>query len=237
MYALAPHQFSSVVCQTQTLLHLLDYTLLLLPATLDISPQSSCHCELHTLVVDWVKLIDTLGDGTVRYHAAPSDDDDDIDDNTGYDGEHSAPSPVHTPDDGNDDMGTCTSPPLTLSHFGLTRFNFAFIFITMAVLVSAFFNVLAALLTHTRKFWSKYEDLGNNQSGNLKTSNIPVLQLRLGQLTPRVPRSYSTPEASTPYGGDEETKSNPAAASNLAAPHSAQDLATVNPPPHHDPAP
>ncbi|KAH9070789.1 hypothetical protein EDB83DRAFT_2580072 [Lactarius deliciosus] len=46
MYALAPHQFSSVVCQTQALLHLLDYTLLLLPATFDISPQSSCHCVI-----------------------------------------------------------------------------------------------------------------------------------------------------------------------------------------------
>ncbi|KAH8978979.1 hypothetical protein EDB83DRAFT_2537418 [Lactarius deliciosus] len=46
MYALAPHQFSSVVCQTPHLLHLLD-PLLLLPATLDISPQSSCHCEYH----------------------------------------------------------------------------------------------------------------------------------------------------------------------------------------------
>ncbi|KAH9037974.1 hypothetical protein EDB83DRAFT_2524546 [Lactarius deliciosus] len=127
----------------------------------------------------------------------------------------------------------------------------------MAVLVSAFFNVSAALLTHTCQFWSKYEDLGNNQSGNLRTSNIPVHQLRLGQLTPCVPHSYSTLEASlqvqvqvsnyswhmktflhsTPYGGDKETKSNPAAASNLAAPYSVQDPATVNPPRHHDPAP
>ncbi|KAH9016445.1 hypothetical protein EDB85DRAFT_2155941 [Lactarius pseudohatsudake] len=47
------------------------------------------------LPTDSVKL--TLGDGTIHYHAAPSSDDNDIDDDTGYDGEHSgdsSPSPV-----------------------------------------------------------------------------------------------------------------------------------------------
>ncbi|KAH9177131.1 hypothetical protein EDB89DRAFT_2065316 [Lactarius sanguifluus] len=68
------------------------------------------------------------------------------------------------------------------------RFNFTFVLITMAVLVSAFFNISATLFTHTRKFWSKIEDFGNNQNGNLKTSksrNIPAHRLRLGQYTPR----------------------------------------------------
>ncbi|KAH9010526.1 hypothetical protein EDB85DRAFT_1901955 [Lactarius pseudohatsudake] len=76
------------------------------------------------------------------------------------------------------------------------RFNFAFVFITTAVLVSAFLNVSATTFTLARKFWSKYEDLGNNQNGNLKTSNsrnIPAHRLRLGQLTPRAPRLVFDP--------------------------------------------
>ncbi|KAH9032125.1 hypothetical protein EDB85DRAFT_2289843 [Lactarius pseudohatsudake] len=76
------------------------------------------------------------------------------------------------------------------------RFNFAFVFITTAVLVSAFLNVSATTFTLARKFWSKYEDLGNNQNGNLKTSNsrnIPTHRLRLGQLTPRAPRLVFDP--------------------------------------------
>ncbi|KAH9037973.1 hypothetical protein EDB83DRAFT_2524545 [Lactarius deliciosus] len=76
-------------------------------------PPLSRRGELRMLVLDWVKLIDTLGDGTIHYHAAPSDDDDDIDDNMGYDGEHSAPSLVQcTANDGN---GNHRVVPLTMA--------------------------------------------------------------------------------------------------------------------------
>ncbi|KAH9013610.1 hypothetical protein EDB83DRAFT_2321631 [Lactarius deliciosus] len=48
MYALAPHQFSSVVCQTPPLLHLQEPSLLLLPVYSDISPQSSLPLQATT---------------------------------------------------------------------------------------------------------------------------------------------------------------------------------------------
>ncbi|KAH9036804.1 hypothetical protein EDB85DRAFT_2203617 [Lactarius pseudohatsudake] len=89
-----------------------------------------------------------------------------------------------------------TLPPLALSHSGSVRFNFALVFITMAVLVSAFFNVSATLSTLARKFRSKNEDLGGSQNGAFKTSksrNIPVHRLRLGQNTPRAPRLVFNP--------------------------------------------
>ncbi|KAH9175213.1 hypothetical protein EDB89DRAFT_1904087 [Lactarius sanguifluus] len=50
------------------------------------------------------------------------------------------------------------------------------------------FGISATLFTHMHKFWSKIEDFGNNQNGNLKTSkshNIPTHQLQLRQYTPR----------------------------------------------------
>ncbi|KAH9028391.1 hypothetical protein EDB85DRAFT_2147984 [Lactarius pseudohatsudake] len=92
------------------------------------------------------------------------------------------------------------SPSSTLRRSGLAYqvayFNFAFVLITTAALVSALFNASAALLTHTRKFWSKQEDIGNNRIGTFKTSktsNTFAHQLRLGQLTPRAPRLVFDP--------------------------------------------
>ncbi|KAH9019437.1 hypothetical protein EDB85DRAFT_2008203, partial [Lactarius pseudohatsudake] len=93
------------------------------------------------------------------------------------------------------------APPSSLSlRRTPARFGFALVFITTAVLVSAFLNVSATTFTLARKFWSKYEDLGNNQNGNLKTfksrnipAQVPAHRLRLGQLTPRAPRLVFDP--------------------------------------------
>ncbi|KAH9007841.1 hypothetical protein EDB84DRAFT_1599672 [Lactarius hengduanensis] len=77
----------------------------------------------------------------------------------------------------------------------LAHFNFA-LAIVIAALVSTLFNASTTLSAHSRKFWSKYEDLGNNQNGKLKTSNsrnIPAHRLRLGQLMPRAPRLVFDP--------------------------------------------
>ncbi|KAH9168122.1 hypothetical protein EDB89DRAFT_2205519 [Lactarius sanguifluus] len=66
-------------------------------------------------------------------------------------------------------------------------FGFALVLVTTAIL-SSLLNVSKALSVRSRKFWSKIEDFGNNQNGNLKTSksrNIPAHRLRLGQYMPR----------------------------------------------------
>ncbi|KAH9018587.1 hypothetical protein EDB85DRAFT_2154366 [Lactarius pseudohatsudake] len=79
-------------------------------------------------------------------------------------------------------------PPLSRS--GLARFNFAFVFITTAVLVSTLFNASTTLPTLAHKYWSKQEVTGGSQNGTFKTSNSCndfAQQLRLGQLTPRAP--------------------------------------------------
>ncbi|KAH9165380.1 hypothetical protein EDB89DRAFT_2076864 [Lactarius sanguifluus] len=75
------------------------------------------------------------------------------------------------------------------------RFGFALALVTTAIL-SSLLNVSKALSVHSRKVWSKYEDFGNNQNGNLKTSkprNILAQRLRLGQLTPRAARFVFDP--------------------------------------------
>ncbi|KAH9010026.1 hypothetical protein EDB84DRAFT_1570831 [Lactarius hengduanensis] len=76
------------------------------------------------------------------------------------------------------------------------RFGFALALVTTAFLSSLLFNASTTLSAHSRKFWSKYEDLGNNQNGTFKTSNSCndfAQQLRLGQLTPRAPRLVFDP--------------------------------------------
>ncbi|KAH9079133.1 hypothetical protein EDB83DRAFT_2310864 [Lactarius deliciosus] len=86
-----------------------------------------------------------------------------------------------------------TSPLLPSS---LTHCDFAFALVTTAVLVSTLLDILATTSTLVHKYWSKYEDFGNNQNGNPKTSkpcNIPAQRLRLGQLTPRAPRFVFDP--------------------------------------------
>ncbi|KAH9009409.1 hypothetical protein EDB84DRAFT_1197093 [Lactarius hengduanensis] len=85
-------------------------------------------------------------------------------------------------------------PPLSRS--GLARFNFAFVFITTAVLVSTLFNASTTLPTLAHKYWSKQEVTGGSQNGTFKTSNSCndfAQQLRLGQLTPRAPRLVFDP--------------------------------------------
>ncbi|KAH9008134.1 hypothetical protein EDB84DRAFT_139588, partial [Lactarius hengduanensis] len=85
-------------------------------------------------------------------------------------------------------------PTTSLLPSSLTHCDFALV--TIAVLVSTLLDILATLLTHTRKFWSKYEDIGNNRIGTLKTSksrNIPAHRLRLGQYMPRAPRLVFDP--------------------------------------------
>ncbi|KAH9012868.1 hypothetical protein EDB85DRAFT_2222047 [Lactarius pseudohatsudake] len=86
------------------------------------------------------------------------------------------------------------SPPLLLSHSGLVRFSFAFVFFTVAALVSTFFNVSAALLTYTRKFRGK-QDINDIRIDTLKASSCDGFthQLRLGQYTPRALRFVFDP--------------------------------------------
>ncbi|KAH9039887.1 hypothetical protein EDB85DRAFT_2141003 [Lactarius pseudohatsudake] len=82
-----------------------------------------------------------------------------------------------------------------LSRSGLARFNFALSFITVAALVSTLLNV-STLSTHTHKYRSRQQDIGDNRIGNLKTSNsrnIPAHRLRLGQYTPRASRFVFDP--------------------------------------------
>ncbi|KAH9044080.1 hypothetical protein EDB83DRAFT_1576383 [Lactarius deliciosus] len=76
----------------------------------------------------------------------------------------------------------------------LAHFNFALSLVTVAVLVSAFFNVSAARLTHTRKFRSK-QDIDNSRIDTLKASSCNAFahQLQLGQLTPRASRFVFDP--------------------------------------------
>ncbi|KAH9037191.1 hypothetical protein EDB85DRAFT_1936971 [Lactarius pseudohatsudake] len=68
-------------------------------------------------------------------------------------------------------------------------------FVTIGTLVPTLFNASTTLLTHTRKFWSKYKDFGNIQNGIPESRNIPAQRLRLGQFTPRALRLFSTLEA------------------------------------------
>ncbi|KAH9028304.1 hypothetical protein EDB85DRAFT_1971141, partial [Lactarius pseudohatsudake] len=91
------------------------------------------------------------------------------------------------------------SPPLLLSRSGFAQFNFTLRLVTVAVLVLAFFNISTTVCTHTRKFWSKKEDLGGSQNGKTsKSCNTLAQQLRVGSDNTRpVPHTlYSTPEAS-----------------------------------------
>ncbi|KAH9021267.1 hypothetical protein EDB84DRAFT_1678717 [Lactarius hengduanensis] len=63
------------------------------------------------------------------------------------------------------------APPSLLSlrlSSASTRFNFALSLIAVAALVSTLFNASTTLSAHSRKFWSKYEDIGNNQNGTLQ---------------------------------------------------------------------
>ncbi|KAH9165401.1 hypothetical protein EDB89DRAFT_2233440 [Lactarius sanguifluus] len=83
-----------------------------------------------------------------------------------------------------------TSPPLTLSHSGHARFHFAFIFITTAVLVSAFFNISATLFTHTSKFRGK-QDIIDIRIDTLKASSCDAFTHRL-----RLSHQISAPEDS-----------------------------------------
>ncbi|KAH9027621.1 hypothetical protein EDB85DRAFT_2276638 [Lactarius pseudohatsudake] len=86
-------------------------------------------------------------------------------------------------------------PTTSLLPSSLTHCDFAFALVTTAILVSTLLDILATLSTHSRKFWSKYEDFGNSQIGTLNTSSRDVFaqQLRLGQLTPRAPRLVFDP--------------------------------------------
>ncbi|KAH9017639.1 hypothetical protein EDB85DRAFT_2201964 [Lactarius pseudohatsudake] len=72
------------------------------------------------------------------------------------------------------------------------RFNFALSLITFAALVSTFFNVSAALLTHTRKFRGK-QDIIRINTLKCSSRNNFAQQLRLGQYTPRAPRLVFDP--------------------------------------------
>ncbi|KAH9012866.1 hypothetical protein EDB85DRAFT_2222046 [Lactarius pseudohatsudake] len=65
------------------------------------------------------------------------------------------------------------------------RFGFALALITTA-LMALLLNVSPIFPTHLRKFWSKYEDFGNNQISTLNTSSRDVFaqQFWLGQPTP-----------------------------------------------------
>ncbi|KAH9170961.1 hypothetical protein EDB89DRAFT_1224214 [Lactarius sanguifluus] len=89
------------------------------------------------------------------------------------------------------------SPPLLLSRSGLARFNFAFVFVTAAVLASIL-NISATVSTFARKFQSKIEDFGNNQIGTFNTSSRDVFaqRLRLGQYTPHARRLVFDPGGS-----------------------------------------
>ncbi|KAH9046382.1 hypothetical protein EDB83DRAFT_2523373 [Lactarius deliciosus] len=115
MYALAPHQFSSVVCQT-----LICFTCKNYSVAASSSPLYLTTVSLVTLAVL------TLGDGIIHHSPAPISDDDDLDDGTGCDKEHSAPSPVQralpmmatatvltpcTLDDASDDTGRHSALP------------------------------------------------------------------------------------------------------------------------------
>ncbi|KAH9029397.1 hypothetical protein EDB85DRAFT_1528554, partial [Lactarius pseudohatsudake] len=74
------------------------------------------------------------------------------------------------------------------------RFNFALSLITVAALVSTFFNVSADLLTYTRKFRGK-QDINDIRIDTLKASSCDAFthRLRLGQYTPRAPRLVFDP--------------------------------------------
>ncbi|KAH9010973.1 hypothetical protein EDB84DRAFT_1651010, partial [Lactarius hengduanensis] len=62
----------------------------------------------------------------------------------------------------------------TPAHFG-----FALALVTTAILSSLLFNASMTLSTHSCKFWSKYEDLGNNQIGTLNTSSRDIFAQQL----------------------------------------------------------
>ncbi|KAH9165733.1 hypothetical protein EDB89DRAFT_270281 [Lactarius sanguifluus] len=85
-----------------------------------------------------------------------------------------------------------TSPPLPLSRFGLAH-NFALAIVVATAFVSTLINLSKTLLTHLRKFQSKYEDFGNSQNGIPEARNIPTQRLRLGQFTPRAARFVFDP--------------------------------------------
>ncbi|KAH9171667.1 hypothetical protein EDB89DRAFT_2243346 [Lactarius sanguifluus] len=88
-----------------------------------------------------------------------------------------------------------TSPPLPPSRSGLACFNFTFALVTTAVLVSTLINVSTALLTYTRKFWSK-QDISDIRIDTLKASSCDApftYRLRLGQNTPRASRFVFDP--------------------------------------------
>ncbi|KAH9167314.1 hypothetical protein EDB89DRAFT_2125817 [Lactarius sanguifluus] len=88
-----------------------------------------------------------------------------------------------------------TSPPLPPSRSGLACFNFTFALVTTAALVSTLINVSAALLTYTRKFWSK-QDTSDIRIDTLKASSCDapfMYRLQLGQYTPRASRFVFDP--------------------------------------------
>ncbi|KAH9169727.1 hypothetical protein EDB89DRAFT_2231116 [Lactarius sanguifluus] len=85
-----------------------------------------------------------------------------------------------------------TSPPLPLSRFGLAH-NFTLAIVIATAFVSTLINLSKTLLTHLRKFQSKYEDFGNSQNGIPEARNIPTQRLRLGYLTPRALRFVFDP--------------------------------------------
>ncbi|KAH9158549.1 hypothetical protein EDB89DRAFT_2085856 [Lactarius sanguifluus] len=83
------------------------------------------------------------------------------------------------------------SPLLPLFGPGYIRFNFALALVTAAVLASIL-NI-SATSTFAHKYWSKYEDFGNNRNGIPEARNIPAQRLRLGQFTPRASRFVFDP--------------------------------------------
>ncbi|KAH9169769.1 hypothetical protein EDB89DRAFT_1389991 [Lactarius sanguifluus] len=86
-------------------------------------------------------------------------------------------------------------PLRPLSGPSSVHLNFAFALVSTAFLVSTLLNISKTLSTFARKFWSKYEDIGNNRIGTLNTSSRDVFaqQLRLGQYTPRGTRFVFDP--------------------------------------------
>ncbi|KAH9014516.1 hypothetical protein EDB84DRAFT_1680131 [Lactarius hengduanensis] len=91
------------------------------------------------------------------------------------------------------------SPSSTPSRSGLAYqvayFNFVFVLITTAALVSTLFNTSTTLSTVAHKCWNKNKDFGNSQIGTLNTSSRDVFAepFRLGRLTPRASRFVFDP--------------------------------------------
>ncbi|KAH9011021.1 hypothetical protein EDB85DRAFT_2230725, partial [Lactarius pseudohatsudake] len=80
------------------------------------------------------------------------------------------------------------------SGFSFAQFNFTLSLITISALVSALFNVSAALLTYTRKFQGK-QDINDIWINTLKASSCDAFthRLRLGQYTPHARRLVFDP--------------------------------------------